>query len=120
MKNITKEQFLNVNNKYKPNLFINFMYKYFSINKKSIGLKFLFLYFFICNIILLIIDNINERSSLLLPLILITVIPFFIWGILSIIAFILNIKRHHKIKNELGLTIDEYNKYILLYNKYLI
>jgi len=115
---MTKQEFLLVYNKYKPDLFTNFMYKYFSIDRKCIGTKILISYVVLLNILPIIIDNINDKSPLILPIVLIANIPFFIWGLLGIIAFTLNRIRNNKIKNKLGIkTIDEYNEYVSLYVK---
>ena len=113
---LTEKEFLLVYNKYKLDFFTKFMYKYFSVDKKCLGTKILISYVVIFNLISIILDNMNEKSYLILPIVLLANIPFFTWGILGIIAFTLNRKRHNKIKNELGIkTIEEYNQYISLY-----
>lgn len=115
---LSEKEFLSVYNMYKPDWFTKFMYKYFSANFKNIGTKILVSYVIIMNVICIFIDNFNNRSLILLPLLLITNIPFFIWGILGVIAFTLNRRRHLKIMNKLHIkTIDQYNDYVKLYVK---
>lgn len=115
---ISKTDFLNVYNNYKPNSYVKFMYKYFAASMKCKGTLILSIYIIIMNIICIFIDNHNNRSEYLLPMMFIANIPFFIWGILSVIAFSLNQSRHRKIMKFLEIDKrEDYNEYIELYVK---
>lgn len=115
MKSITKEEFLNVYNKHLPNLFLRIMFKYFSTDfKKSIGTQIIISLMVIFNILAVISDIFHIKMSVGVFLFIANV-PFALWGLSALIAFIWNNIRTKRVAKILGLTPDEYNYYADMY-----
>ena len=115
----SEKEFLTVYNSYKPNGFTKFMYKYFSAKFSNLGTMGLVIYTIMMNVICIIIDQNNNKSEYLQPMMFISNIPFFIWGICATIAFSMNQSRHKKIMKKLGIIkMDDYNNYVKLYVKH--
>ena len=116
MKQVTKEDFLKVYNAHAPNLFLRIMFKYFSSSmKESIGTKIIIWTFVISMIIAIVFNSIKGETPLRNVFLAIGCIPFFVWGIAALIAFIWDHARTTKVQKILGLTTEEYNLYAVMY-----
>lgn len=114
MKEVNKEDFLKVYNEHALNLFLRIMYKHFSTDmKRSLGTKIILVLFVMFNILAIILDN--KSLSLRNISLVLANLPFTLWGITALVAFIWNKLRTKRIAKLLGLTDEEYNYYVALY-----
>lgn len=114
---LTEKEFLTIYNMYKPNKFLIFISKYFSTDG-FFAKVIMVLYFIIMNTITIIINENNPESLYFKPMVIISNLPLVIWGLIILVAFIINTKRHKKIMKKLNIkTVEEYNRYINLYVK---
>lgn len=115
---MTKEQFLTVYNKYPPNAWTRFAFKYFSSdtvypdNKVSRFFGIIMVGFFSVGMILTVIGLTNT-------IIAIVFIPFAV-GIIGVVILTLGAKvmnnwRIRRIAKELGISVKEYNMYAVSY-----
>jgi hypothetical protein len=118
--NISKEEFLKVYNKYKPNKLVVFMFKYFTIGDIKLSKKYIYqiiiiLCFIIFNLISIIIDKKEELYNLKMIFLSLGNLPLLIVAILGLYSFIYNNLRIYKIRKELGITKTEYDTLSLIY-----
>lgn len=118
MLNISKEQFDNICNKFSPNAWIKFAFKYFSskTEKQNMIIKDYFvyftLYFFFIGLIFTIL-NISDQIIYLATKIFtlsLVVLVLFLFG-----AVILNNLRIRKIEKELHVSRKEYDELVKKY-----
>jgi hypothetical protein len=114
MKEISKKQFIAVCNEHKANLFLKIIYTHFSTDmQKSLGTKIIIIWMAFFNILAAILEKTHSKMGLIS--LALANIPFAIWGISGLIAFIWNNLRIKKIQKELEINDNEYNFGISMY-----
>ena len=111
IKNVTKFEFLEAYDRNKPGKFISWIYKYYTTNLKQkptpIGSWSSLSSFGIATVGMILFDQLGYKT--ISKNFAFFYLPFLLWGILALSAYLINNARTSKIADELNITIEDYN-----------